>query len=651
MFNLYPINNTFHIENTNDGDYEIQINYISEYKCDIWIWRFDNDIIYPDIKIFIETELIIFKNYNCSNFQVETETKLFPIDTNYKQIIPKTIIQTNDIEDINSKNAVDCLKYKNPEYNYLFFNKNQRRLFINEYFEPDICLAYDLLVSGAYQADLFRYCYLYINGGCYFDYRIILRKPLREFIKPEDNFLITIDYEKTNSMDREIGTSYLNSIIFSTPKETKLLLIINECKINILDKQQYFINDALTRGVAGCLDLTGPTLLYKILKQYIRVENIPFKHIIKNNDEKDYRNFQIVEINTQTVILTKKYKNIDNNNHYSVNWSNIEIFYKNMQLVDNLIILIYPHIYNDTFEFCIHNNNLIIIRDQKQGWGLNLKLKIINNITGLYDDFVVGSSSYYMKSMKLPDQFCVNLPFNVFYSSNISPENINIYTDVVIAIPSIINISNNPILGYDKRSKLSGEERYNQTIKQLQVIRQKVPNTTIILLEYSTNLTTEQLTNLSSLSNYVIRYNNIGDDYEYCHNTFYNKGLGEIYGLVHITELIKDKPFKWFCKFGGRYCMSDIFNINDFKVQVPSFYAIEGNDTIGKFLAHTEFYSIPKKFLNIYIEIFKIWLEKDTTEPAEYIFTFFLKCLKHKNRLPYLGVYGHGANNNSINTI
>ena len=53
-----------------------------------------------------------------------------------------------------------------------------------------------------------------------------------------------MDYERTNSLDKNIGTSYLNSIIFTKANNELFNDLINICVNNILNKQNEF--DILT---------------------------------------------------------------------------------------------------------------------------------------------------------------------------------------------------------------------------------------------------------------------------------------------------------------------------------------------------------------------------------------------------------------------
>jgi mannosyltransferase OCH1-like enzyme len=83
--------------------------------------------------------------------------------------IPKYIFQTWQENKLTKgmQNAVDSLTRENPSWTYSLFSDLERRKFIDEYFRKDILDAYDNLIPGAYRADLWRYCVLYVLGGVY----------------------------------------------------------------------------------------------------------------------------------------------------------------------------------------------------------------------------------------------------------------------------------------------------------------------------------------------------------------------------------------------------------------------------------------------------------------------------------------------------
>ena len=301
----------------------------------------------------------------------------------------------------------------NPEYEYRFFDKNQRRSFIKEFFTERILEAYDTLVPGAFQADLFRYCYLFKHGGCYFDLKIICRKPLRNMIKPTDTFLVCMDYESSNSIDRQTGTSLLNSMIMTTRHNPLLYQMIETCAENILDKQNFFLELMRIGNYGAILDLTGPTLFYRTVYNKLSPQNIRFKHIIQNRDETYYKNFQIVDIDTKELVLTKTSVGAMNTYiHYSDLWKRMEVFYRNRQVVGENVIYVYPHQYNDVFLFEIDDNKITAKREC--GWALDLKIKIARENR---DEFVhIGTSPHAVKTISLDKLFKSSINSTVNYA-------------------------------------------------------------------------------------------------------------------------------------------------------------------------------------------------------------------------------------------
>jgi mannosyltransferase OCH1-like enzyme len=61
------------------------------------------------------------------------------------------------------------LQNTNPEFNHVLYDDSECRQFISKHFDNDVVTAFDTLIPGAYKADLWRCCILYINGGIYID--------------------------------------------------------------------------------------------------------------------------------------------------------------------------------------------------------------------------------------------------------------------------------------------------------------------------------------------------------------------------------------------------------------------------------------------------------------------------------------------------
>jgi mannosyltransferase OCH1-like enzyme len=90
---------------------------------------------------------------------------------NYNPVIPMDIYQTWHTKDLPPKmrERVELLKSQNPRFKHHLFDDNDCREFIKNHFRPDVLWAYDSLIPGAYKADLWRLCVLFINGGIYMD--------------------------------------------------------------------------------------------------------------------------------------------------------------------------------------------------------------------------------------------------------------------------------------------------------------------------------------------------------------------------------------------------------------------------------------------------------------------------------------------------
>lgn len=167
-------------------------NFVAKILCDYTIPpENERNIVYPPLKI--------------------DPSK----DTNLFQKIPRIIMQTNEKDMVPEKMA-QCFEKiisLNPEYKYLYFSNETARSYIENNYPKRIVNAYDKLKPGAYKADLFRYCFLYKNGGVYIDSPMIEIIPLRELIRPEDNFISPEDDNTTGLYNAFICCSPLHPII------------------------------------------------------------------------------------------------------------------------------------------------------------------------------------------------------------------------------------------------------------------------------------------------------------------------------------------------------------------------------------------------------------------------------------------------------
>ncbi len=145
-------------------------------------------------------------------------------------LIPKVVIQTyNTKHNIPAKVYSNIKKYA-PGYKHIIYNDTECIHFITKYFKNDTINTFKIL-KGAHKADLFRYCYLYINGGVYLDIKT-------ELIKPIDK-IFTKNY--TYSVLSIINKSIYQGIIACAPKNPIFLELIDYIIKTASIKKEYLI--------------------------------------------------------------------------------------------------------------------------------------------------------------------------------------------------------------------------------------------------------------------------------------------------------------------------------------------------------------------------------------------------------------------------
>ena len=133
----------------------------------------------------------------------------------------------------------------------------------------------------------------------------------------------------------------------------------------------------------------------------------------------------------------------------------------------------------------------------------------------------------------------------------------------LILITSVINTPNNPLSYSKTRSVFTRTERFEQTKKTIESIKEKIPNHKILLVECSDFNETEKIY-FESNCNYIL---NLWND-KYLHNYIFgkSKALGEGTLTIKALEYIFNNKimFDNLFKISGRYWLSDNFDFNNF---------------------------------------------------------------------------------------
>jgi mannosyltransferase OCH1-like enzyme len=323
--------------------FDIVCYYISYNICKVIVRRTDTcegwgqnlNVLIEDNNIYEEYS-IGSSNNNIKIIEIYLKIQLFK--TIYlEQKIPKVIIQTWDeaiYKNTSHYNDTMLLIEMNPEYEYKFFDNNDCINFIKNNFDKNIFDSYNSIISNKIKSELFRYCYLYINGGCYINSNLICKNPLHKIINQNDNNILCHD---------EINNVYYNGIIMTIPKNE----LINNMIQNIINNN---------------------------------INKITSYKLIKKKDKIFYNN--------ELFFIKKKVNLIKNDNKLT--------FEKNI-LLDNFIFNFYPPYYNDEFKIYNIKDNIYCIEriDINSGWDQNIKLQITNfeeNNVIFIKDIIIGNS-------------------------------------------------------------------------------------------------------------------------------------------------------------------------------------------------------------------------------------------------------------------
>jgi len=197
------------------------------------------------------------KNINKKDELIEEE----PNENNNFKKIPLNLFQTWHIKYLpkHMNETVLSLKNNNPEFTHHLYDDTDCRSFISEHFNSDVLQAFDKLIPGAYKADLWRLCVLYIYGGIYLDIKFkcingfkFINLIDKEYYVKDRPFIID-----KSDLNNNIIPIY-NGLMISYRKNSKLLDAINKIVDNTKNKY-YGPNEFYP---------TGPMMLGLLFKKY-----------------------------------------------------------------------------------------------------------------------------------------------------------------------------------------------------------------------------------------------------------------------------------------------------------------------------------------------------------------------------------------------
>ncbi len=195
----------------------------------------------------------------------------------------------------------------------------------------------------------------------------------------------------------------------------------------------------------------------------------------------------------------------------------------------------------------------------------------------------------------------------------------------LVIITSVINISNSPLSYSGIRSIYSIEERFLQTIKTIDSVRQRIPNCKIMLVE-STDITDEYKKIIQEKVDYFEIL--LGEVREAVNSPY--KCIGESTQILESLKRINLQEFTNIFKISGRYFLNDNFIYDKFNNDKNVFF-----ETDDRLKLATVFYKISNK--DLYLETLN-YCTKNTGMLEVYFKNFFTKDYF---RVEVLGIEGN----------
>jgi hypothetical protein len=223
-------------------------------------------------------------------------------------MIPANIFQTWHTKLLQPKMfySISFIKRQNPNFKYYLFDDNNCREFIKKHFDNEVLNAFDTLIPGAYKADLWRYCVLYIHGGIYLDIKYIPVNGYKFYnLLFKEHFVYDI-----NNID------VYNALMVCKAGNPFLLDAIHTIVQNV--KNKFYGSSPLSP--------TGPKMLSTIIKKHNIIIDLKHK-VINNTNHKTISDKNKIILTTYNNHINERIK-YSKTEHYSNLWEKKQIYKK-----------------------------------------------------------------------------------------------------------------------------------------------------------------------------------------------------------------------------------------------------------------------------------------------------------------------------------
>lgn len=276
-----------------------------------------------DSKLIDKDDELINKIKNiitCYKKKINIKNRKFtPPNHHYNEMIPRKIFvcwKTKILPEKMAQNVAQ-LKADHPNFEIYVFDDDECLYFIRKYFDKDIVDAFLYLKPGAYKADLFRLCVLYIHGGIYIDIKYRCINGFRfDYVLEKEYLVLDLPcvYWKENT------NGIYNGFMVSKPRNSFLFECIQTIVMNV--KNNYYGDTSLFP--------TGPGLLATI---YFKDCSTETKCIEKMGEFQCAFHLNLVNIIMQNTVILEIYPEYRTeqkehcfNSNYNELWKNNDIY-------------------------------------------------------------------------------------------------------------------------------------------------------------------------------------------------------------------------------------------------------------------------------------------------------------------------------------
>lgn len=165
--------------------------------------------------------IVVIMAFGCRMVeQAEYARLLKTIEVN--PVNPYVVMQTTDDLSLIPAKVEENWRTYAPEYERIVLSDAQCINYLTEHYGENYANKFQRMRYGAWKADLFRYAWLYREGGVYCDIKTVLLKPLTEvFSDPSTCYMVFTE--------RTIPRRIYNGVIATPPNNPVMKALLDEC--------------------------------------------------------------------------------------------------------------------------------------------------------------------------------------------------------------------------------------------------------------------------------------------------------------------------------------------------------------------------------------------------------------------------------------